>query len=140
MKLGIVPATAKSFGSPNASAFVVIPQGINGPVFLITQNFMAIMDYNQSHSYALAVGHLGDRIKGAAPVQAAWPDASVDLSVPQRKELQRLLNARGFGTGGADGRIGAATYEAVLQFQKKTGLPLDGIPSVKVLEEIRKGS
>lgn len=139
MKLGLVPATGKSFNAPQASAFVVIPQGINGPVFLVTQNFMAIMDYNQSHSYALAVGHLGDRIKGGAPIQATWPDASVDLTVPQRKELQRLLNAKGFATGGADGRIGAATYEAVLQFQKKHGLPLDGIPSVKVLEQIRKG-
>ena len=139
VKLGITPATAKSFNAPQASAFVVIPQGITGPVFLVTQNFMAIMDYNQSHSYALAVGHLGDRIRGGAPIQAAWPDASVDLTVPQRKELQRLLNARGFGTGGADGRIGAATYEAVLAFQKKAGMTLDGIPSVKVLEQIRKG-
>lgn len=140
VKLGIVPATASSFNAPAASAFVVIPQGIAGPVFLVTQNFMAIMDYNQSHSYALAVGHLGDRIKGGAPIQAAWPDVTVDLSVPQRKELQRLLNAKGFGTGGADGRIGAATYEAILLFQKKAGLPLNGIPSVKVLEQIRKGS
>jgi membrane-bound lytic murein transglycosylase B len=139
MKLGIVPATAKSFNAPGASAFVVIPQGIDGPVFLVTQNFMAIMDYNQSHSYALAVGHLGDRIRGGAPIQAAWPDASVDLSVAQRIELQRRLNARGFATGGADGRIGAATYEAILLFQKKVGMPLDGIPSVKVLEQIRKG-
>ncbi len=138
VKLGIVPASAKSFNAPQASAFVVIPQGIAGPVFLITQNFMAIMDYNQSHSYALAVGHLGDRIRGGAAVQAAWPNAAVDLSVPERKELQRLLNARGFGTGGADGRIGAATYEAVLAFQKKAGMPLDGVPSRKVLERIRK--
>jgi membrane-bound lytic murein transglycosylase B len=139
MKLGIVPAAADSFNAKAASAFVVIPQGIDGPVFLVTQNFMAIMDYNQSHSYALAVGHLGDRINGLSPIQAAWPDASVDLSVPQRKELQRLLNAQGFGTGGADGRIGAATYEAVLAFQKKAGMTLDGIPSLKVLEQIRKG-
>jgi membrane-bound lytic murein transglycosylase B len=139
VKLGLVPATAKSFAAPNAAAFVVIPQGIAGPAFLVTQNFMAIMDYNQSHSYALAVGHLGDRIRGSGPIQASWPDASVDLSVPQRKELQRLLNARGFGTGGADGRIGAATYEAVLAFQKKAGMPLDGVPSLKVLERIRKG-
>jgi membrane-bound lytic murein transglycosylase B len=139
VKLGLVPATAKSFAAPNAAAFVVIPQGIAGPAFLVTQNFMAIMDYNQSHSYALAVGHLGDRIRGNGPIQASWPDASVDLSVPQRKELQRLLNARGFGTGGADGRIGAATYEAVLAFQKKSGMPLDGVPSLKVLERIRKG-
>jgi membrane-bound lytic murein transglycosylase B len=139
MKLGIVPATAKSFNAQNASAFVVIPQGIDGPVFLVTRNFMAIMDYNQSHSYALAVGHLGDRIGGQSPIQAKWPDASVDLSVAQRIELQRLLNARGYATGGADGRIGAATYEAVLAFQKKVGMPLDGIPSRKVLEQIRKG-
>jgi membrane-bound lytic murein transglycosylase B len=139
IKLGIVPASADSFNAPNASAFVVIPQGIGGPVFLVTQNFMAIMDYNQSHSYALAVGHLGDRIHGYSTIQAKWPDASVDLSVPQRIELQRLLNARGYATGGADGRIGAATYEAVLAFQKKAGLPLDGIPSLKVLEQIRKG-
>ena len=138
MKLGIVPASVQSFNAPKASAFVVIPQGIDGPAFLVTQNFMAIMAYNQSHSYALAVGHLGDRIKGGALIQAAWPDASVDLTVVQRKELQRLLNAKGFSTGGVDGRIGAATYEAVLQFQKKRGLPLDGIPSVKVLEQIRK--
>ena len=140
IKLGITPLATKSFNAPQASAFVVIPQGIDGPVFLVTQNFMAIMDYNQSHSYALAVGHLGDRIHGGVPIQAAWPDASVDLTVPQRKELQRLLNAKGFPTGGADGRIGAATYEAILSFQKKRGLPLDGIPSVKVLEQIRKGS
>ncbi len=138
-KLGVTPAVNKTFNAPQASAFVVIPQGIDGPVFLVTQNFMAIMDYNQSHSYALAVGHLGDRIHGGEPIQAAWPDASVDLTVPQRKELQRLLNAKGFPTGGADGRIGAATYEAILLFQKKKGLPLDGIPSLKVLEQIRKG-
>jgi membrane-bound lytic murein transglycosylase B len=139
LKLGVSPITAGSIHSLDASAFIVIPQGINGPVFMITQNFMSIMDYNQSHSYALAVGHLGDRIRGGAGIQAAWPDASVDLTVPQRKELQRLLNAKGFGTGGADGRIGAATYEAVLAFQKKVGMQLDGIPSVKVLERIRKG-
>jgi membrane-bound lytic murein transglycosylase B len=138
LKLGVTPLS-RSFNPPDANAFIVIPQGITGPVFMITQNFMAIMDYNQSHSYALAVGHLGDRIRGGDGIQAAWPDASVDLTVPQRKELQRLLNSKGFGTGGADGRIGAATYEAVLLFQKKVGMKLDGIPSLKVLERIRKG-
>jgi membrane-bound lytic murein transglycosylase B len=139
IKLGVMPVNGRSFNAPNASAFIVIPQGIDGPVFMVTQNFMAIMDYNQSHSYALAVGHLGDRIRGGAAIQAAWPDVTVDLSVPQRKELQRLLNAKGYPTGGADGRIGASTYEAILLFQKKAGLPLNGVPSVKVLEQIRKG-
>ena len=52
----------------------MIPQGIDGPAFLVTKNFLAIMDYNLSHSYAVAVGHLGDRIRGGEGIQAAWPD------------------------------------------------------------------
>ena len=43
----------------------------------------------------------------------------------------------GFDTGGADGRFGARTYEAVLGFQKKVGMPLDGFPTRKVLERLR---
>jgi membrane-bound lytic murein transglycosylase B len=139
-KMGIKPIGVKSFNAPQADAFVMIPQTINGPVFLVTRNFMAIMDYNQSHSYALAVGHLGDRIRGLAPFQANWPSAAVDLNPSQRVELQKRLNAMGIQTGGAaDGRFGAQTYEAVLSFQKKQGLPLDGQPTLKILELLRKG-
>ena len=98
------------------------------------------MAYNQSHSYALAVGHLGDRIRGLAPFQASWPSAAVDLNPSQRVELQKRLNAMGIETGGAaDGRFGAQTYEAVLAFQKKKGLALDGQPTLKILELLRKG-
>ena len=138
-KLGVKRADGEKFGSANASAFVMIPQGIDGPAFLVTQNFMAIMDYNFSHSYALAVGHLGDRIRGHAPIQASWPDVDVDLSFEQRVELQRRLSAMGFETGGSDGRFGARTYEAIIAFQRKAGLPLDGKPSRKLLERVRKG-
>jgi membrane-bound lytic murein transglycosylase B len=139
-KQGIVPATARKFGAMQAQAFVMIPQGIEGPAFLVTKNFLAIMDYNLSHSYAIAVGHLGDRIAGGAAIQAAWPDVNFDLSFAERVEMQKRLSASGFETGGADGRFGARTYEAVLGFQKKVGAPLDGNPSRKVLELLRKGS
>ncbi len=139
-KIGITPATASKFGSPQAEAFVMIPQGIEGPAFLVTKNFLAIMDYNFSHSYAIAVGHLGDRIRGGADIQASWPDVNFDLSFAERVEMQKRLSASGFETGGADGRFGARTYEAVLGFQKKVGAPLDGTPSRKVLELLRKGS
>ena len=56
-KLGIKPVR-RQFQRAGGEAFVMVPQGLEGPVFLVTQNFMAIMDYNQSHSYAVAVGHL----------------------------------------------------------------------------------
>ena len=140
MKLGITQMNGKSFSAPQADAFVMIPQTINGPVFLVTRNFLSIMAYNQSHSYALAVGHLGDRIRGGAPFQATWPSAAVDLNPSQRVEMQKRLNAMGIETGGAaDGRFGAQTYEAVLAYQKKRGLPLDGQPTLKILELLRKG-
>ena len=139
-KLGVERADGGKFGSTKADAFVMVPQGVDGPRFLVTKNFLAIMDYNISHSYALAVGHLADRIRGRGPFQAAWPDVDFDLSFEQRVELQKRLNAMGFQTGGSDGRFGARTYEAVLAYQKREGLPLDGKPSVKLLQHMRKNS
>ena len=138
-KLGVTLKAGGSFNAPQASAFVMVPQGVDGPVFLVTQNFMAIMDYNLSHSYAIAVGHLGDRIRGGGPILASWPDVSYDLSFAQRVELQKRLSARGFETGGSDGRFGARTYEAIIAYEKSAGLPLDGIPSIKLLEHVRSG-
>jgi membrane-bound lytic murein transglycosylase B len=138
--LGIARANGQSFTAEKADAFIMVPQGIDGPRFLVTRNFLAIMDYNLSHSYALAVGHLGDRIRGGGPIVAAWPSVDFDLSFEQRVELQRRLNAMGFNTGGSDGRFGARTYEAIIAYQKRAGLPLSGRPSVKLLDHIRKGS
>ena len=137
-KLGIKRADGSKFGSADAQAFVMVPQGVTGPRFLVTKNFLAIMDYNQSHSYALAVGHLADRIRGQGEFVAQWPEVNYDLSFKQRVELQNRLNAMGFETGGNDGRFGARTYEAIIAYQKKNGLPLDGVPSVKLLQSIEK--
>ncbi|MGE3875489.1 MAG: lytic murein transglycosylase, partial [Parvibaculaceae bacterium] len=110
-QLGIKPARGGTFGSPSAEAFVMVPQGVNGPPFLVTRNFMAIMEYNQSHSYAVAVGHLADRIKGGEPFVASWTEINYDLTFAQRVEIQKLLYSHGFDPGGTDGRFGARTYE-----------------------------
>ena len=137
MKLGIVPANGGKFSAPQADAFVMIPQGIDGPAFLVTRNFLSIMDYNFSHSYALAVGHLADRIRGQGPFVGTWPDLNFDLSFAQRVEIQKRLSRLGFETGGSDGRFGARTYEAIIAYQKSVGLPLDGKPSAKLLERLQ---
>jgi len=139
-KLGLKPARGGNFGAAKADAFVMVPQGVNGPAFLVTRNFMALMDYNQSHSYALAVGHLADRIKGGQPFVGSWPNVDYDLTFNQRVEIQTLLYRRGFDPGGTDGRFGARTYEAILGFQHKTGIRLDGTPTVTLLERLRTGS
>lgn len=138
-KLGIARADGEKFPNQNVDAFVMVPQGVSGPRFLVTQNFLAIMDYNLSHSYALAVGHLADRIRGGGPFLANWPEIKYDLSDKQRIELQKRLNAKGFDTGGDDGRFGARTYEAIVAYQNSAGLPLDGVPSAALLERLRSG-
>jgi membrane-bound lytic murein transglycosylase B len=137
-KLGIEPVAGGSFGRADAESFIIIPQGIAGPAFLVTRNFLAIMAYNESHSYAVAVGHLADRIRGLGPIVSAWPDQSMELTYAERVEMQKRLTARGFQTGGSDGRLGARTYEAILAFQKSRGMRLDGEPSRAVLEALRR--
>ena len=137
VKLGVTPAGGGKFSAPQADAFVMIPQGIDGPAFLVTRNFLALMAYNFSHSYALAVGHLADRIRGGGPIVGTWPDLNFDLSFAQRVDLQKRLSRLGFETGGADGRFGARTYEAIIAYQKSVGLPLDGKPSAKLLERLQ---
>ena len=137
MKLGVKLASSGNFGAPQADAFVMIPQGIDGPAFLVTKNFQCLMAYNFSHSYALAVGHLADRIRGQGPFVGIWPDINYDLSFAQRVDLQKRLSRLGFETGGSDGRFGARTYEAIIAYQKSVGLPLDGKPSAKLLERLK---
>ncbi len=136
-KLGVEPV-AGSFGGGDAESFIIIPQGMAGPAFLVTRNFLAIMAYNESHSYAVAVGHLADRIRGRGPIVTAWPDQSMELTYAERVEMQKRLTAKGFQTGGSDGRLGARTYEAILAFQKSRGMRLDGEPSRAVLEALRR--
>jgi membrane-bound lytic murein transglycosylase B len=138
-KLGIKRADGQRFGSADASAWVMVPQGLDGPAMLVTKNFEVIMTYNISHSYAVAVGHLGDRIRGLGAFRGEWPAVNTDLSYKERLEMQKRLTALGFETGGSDGRFGARTYEAIIAFQKRTGLPLDGRPNRKLLERLRAG-
>ena len=55
---------------------LISPAGARGPVFAITRNFRVIRRYNNATSYALAVGHLGDRILGG-PAFSATPATRV---------------------------------------------------------------
>ena len=88
---------------------IIAPGGIGGPAFLLTSNFNVILRYNNAENYALGVGHLSDRLAGGGPLSAAFgPDAN-GLTKADRQELQRLLTAKGFDTGGSDGVMGAKT-------------------------------
>jgi membrane-bound lytic murein transglycosylase B len=116
-----------------------LPTGANGPAFIVTDNFEVIRQYNTSDSYALAVGHLGDRIFGGVPIRKAWPTGERQLSSTEVMELQRLLQARGHAVGRIDGRIGQGTRKLVQVEQKRLGMVPDGHPSPAVLARLRGG-
>jgi len=138
-KLGVKPANGKRFGVADVVARLILPAGAKGPAFLVTKNFRAILAYNSSQSYALAVGHLADRIRGSGPFLGKWPTKDKALSRTQRRELQRMLTARGFDTGGTNGRIGRNTLAAIRAYQRKVGLPPDGYASSNLVQRLRAG-
>jgi membrane-bound lytic murein transglycosylase B len=84
------------------------------------------------------VGHLSDRLRGGGPIVHPWPTDENHLALDQREELQRLLVSKGLLTGDPDGVIGPATLEAVKAYQRAKGLPVDGFPSMTILQLLRK--
>ncbi len=117
---------------PDAS--VLLPAGARGPAFLVGPNFRTILRYNNSTSYALAVGLLSQQLAGGAGVQAAWPRDVQSLTKAQLTALQTALNARGFDSGTADGVMGPATRRGIRLFQRSLNLPADGFPTLELLE------
>jgi membrane-bound lytic murein transglycosylase B len=114
---------------------LILPAGHQGPAFLVSKNFDAILAYNQSTAYALAVALLSDRLAGK-PLAVAWP-AVTPLSLADRQELQKRLVALGFDTGGTSGRIGKRTTAAIQAFQVAEGMPADGFADASLLTRLR---
>jgi lytic murein transglycosylase len=121
-----------------ADGAILLPAGVRGPAFLVGPNFRAILRYNNSTSYALAVGLLAQRIDNGPGVQVPWPRDLAALTRSQVQALQAALNQRGFGGPRPDGRLGPATREALRRYQRSVSLPADGYPSVELLLRLQQ--
>ena len=115
------------------------PGGASGPAFMTTSNYRVIKRYNNADSYALAVAHLSDRIRGGGPIQTPWPNHDKPLDEPGRFELQALLARRGYDVGEPDGKIGPATRTAIISYQRSQGILPDGYASVSLLRRMKSG-
>jgi lytic murein transglycosylase len=137
---GVRRADGKPFARPSDHVKLWLPER-GGPAFLVGQNFRAVYSYNPSSSYALALVHLGDLIRGDPPFHQQFPGGERVPTTEEVKEIQRRLNARGFKTDGIDGRTGSDTVKAIIAFQKKVGMrPADGYAGLKVLARLRQGT
>ena len=125
--LGVRTADRREMAEVDAPlpAGLIIPQGWKGPAFLVLPNHFVIRRYNNSTAYALAVGLLADRIGGAGPLAAAWPEEG-PLTLADRKGAQEALAKLGFNPGAADGVIGTNSRAQLRLWQKAKALPADG--------------
>lgn len=124
---------------PNARSRVLLPAGAAGPAFLVFENFDAILKYNRSTAYALAVSLLSEHVAGQdSTIVAPWPRDDRSLTLMERKQLQQALTDRGYQPGPVDGIIGAGTKRALRRWQQDQGLPADGYASAKALEALSR--
>ncbi|MEN5081259.1 lytic murein transglycosylase [Bosea sp. TWI1241] len=123
--------------SGGGNAGLLMPAGRNGPAFLVFKNYDAAFSYNGADSYALAISLLSDRLRGRPGVQGQWPTDDLPLSREQRRELQRLLIARGYDVGEPDGAVGSLTRAAIHDVEGRLGMPPTGRPGEKVLRALR---
>ena len=135
--LGIGRARGKQFPRPGDRAELLLPSGANGPAFLLLRNHFVIKRYNNATSYALAIGHLADRLRGGGAFAQAWPRSERPLSIPERRELQAQLARFGYYKGSVDGKIGPMSRAAIRAFQSRAGLSADGYAGADLLNRLR---
>ena len=138
--LGITTASGTILAPTEQKAALLVPAGHQGPAFLVTKNFYIIMRWNRSEFYALSVGHLADRIAGAAALQRTPQVDTVKITREQVRQLQEDLSTLGIDAGEADGVLGSVTRQAISRFQQKTQRIADGHLDAALLLAIREAA
>jgi hypothetical protein len=137
-RAGVRRAGGKAFPRPGDRAYLLVPAGAQGPGFAMLNNFRVIMKYNPSEAYALAIGHLADRLRGGGPFAKPWPRHERVLTREERLELQQRLARHGYDVGEPDGRLGPKTRTALRAFQTAVGAVPDGFASASILDRLRR--
>ncbi len=134
-KLAVRRADGKLFPS-SGLGILFFPSGANGPAFIATENYAVLKEYNNSDPYAIAVGHLADRMNGGPPIKAAWPADDHPISRDARIALQKKLSALGYKVLDFEGHIDFDLRDDIRAEQVKLGMLPDGNPTAAFLERL----
>jgi lytic murein transglycosylase len=133
---GVVRADGKALPADNLPASIVLPVGRFGPAFLAYDNFQAYLKWNQSLNYSLTAAYYATRLEGAPPMHKG--DGNIPkISFEETRELQQLLERRGYDVGRVDGVLGLKSRVAIRDMQIKFGQPADGWPTAELLARLR---
>ena len=126
--LGVRRADGAPLPQADLQARLLLPMGHAGPAFLVYDNFDVLLSWNRSISFAIAVGHLADRIAGGGGLHADLPADMPPIATAEMRRLQEQLIELDYSPGEADGILGPATRAALRQFQQDNDLIPDGYP------------
>lgn len=135
---GVTRADGKPLPNDNVPASVVLPVGRFGPAFMAYDNFQAYLKWNQSLNYSLTAAYYATRLDGAPPMNKGSANIP-KITFEETRELQELLQKRGYDVGRVDGVLGLKSRVAVRELQIKSGLPADGWPTAELLAAARTG-
>jgi len=134
---GVALANGKPLPNDNVPTSVVLPVGRFGPAFLAYDNFQAYLKWNNSLNYSLTAAYLANRIDGAPPLNKGGNVPKITFE--EQKEVQQLLEKRGYDVGRIDGVLGLKSRVAIRDVQIKLNLPADGWPTAELLTRLRGG-
>ena len=134
-ELGVTDVANNLVPVAAVDAALLVPAGSDGPAFLVYDNFEVIMRWNRSEFFALAIGHLADRIAGAGGLRRP-PPSGEQMTRDQLRAIQQALNNAGFDAGTPDGVPGPATRTAISSFQASRGLVADGFADFELIDQL----
>ncbi len=133
---GLRLANGRPLKADGLKAALILPMGKDGPAFLAFHNFTKVyLHWNHSLTYGLTAGYFATRLAGAGKIHRGR--GARGLKYAQIKQLQRLLQRRGFDVGKIDGILGSKSRIAIRKMQKKYGLAVDAYPTPQLLARMR---
>ena len=135
-KWGVRYRNGKAIPGDTKQASLHLPMGRKGPAFLAYPNFSVYTEWNNSLTYATSAAYFATRLAGAPLVHPGrGPRENFDHK--KIRQLQVLLERRGYDVGGVDGTLGIKSRAAVKALQLKNGLPADSYPDNRMLQRLR---
>ena len=124
------------FLNDTVQASILLPQGWQGPAFMVFDNFDIIMQWNRSVNYALSVAQMAKLLNQEPGIMGGGFAEGGALTYQQMLDLQNRLNARGFNAGAADGLPGLQTQAAIRAYQTQRQMPADGYASPSLYQSV----
>lgn len=136
--MGVRLSGGRPLPAVDTPSSIILPAGWRGPAFIIYPNFKAVMNWNRSTLYALAVGVLARQIAGGPAVMQAPPSDDEPIARDTVIDMQTRLARLGFYSDEVDGLLGPKTRSGLRLFQKQIGLPADGHPTQDVIRRLQQ--